>query len=253
MKTKKIAYTGVMTALVFLATFLFQIRVPFTNGYIHLGDSMIIIAAVLLGWKYGGFASGVGSMLSDLALGCVGWALPTLIIKTIMGVLIGYAVHQQKNKRSLIILSSIATLLWIGFNTFLKQLLNAHITPDSIHLVEDISGVDSMEQLIALTDKVQVQLFASSIAIPLIFVLIVLFLRQVIPSKLKSSYLLSYIVAGIWMVFGYYITYNLLYGNYITPIFSVPLNIVQYALGFIIAEVVLYGLKGRISLSTSIQ
>ena len=35
---------GVFTALVMAATMVIQIPIPATNGYIHLGDSMILIA-----------------------------------------------------------------------------------------------------------------------------------------------------------------------------------------------------------------
>ena len=40
--------------------------VPFTRGYIHLGDSMIFIAAILFGWRVGALAGGLGSALADV-------------------------------------------------------------------------------------------------------------------------------------------------------------------------------------------
>ncbi len=79
----KIIYTGLMTALVLIATLFFKIPVPFTNGYVHLGDSMIFVAAIILGWKGGAFAAGVGSAFADILGGYTHWALPTLIIKAL--------------------------------------------------------------------------------------------------------------------------------------------------------------------------
>ncbi|WP_250160173.1 ECF transporter S component [Caloranaerobacter azorensis] len=83
---KKLTYGGLMIALVFVATAIIpQIPIPFTEGYIHAGDSMIFVAAILLGWKYGAIAGGLGSSLADLYLGYTHWVVPTLIIKGIMG------------------------------------------------------------------------------------------------------------------------------------------------------------------------
>ena len=50
---RKLTLGGLMIALVFVTTFSIKIPVPFTQGYIHGGDSMIFVAAILLGWKYG--------------------------------------------------------------------------------------------------------------------------------------------------------------------------------------------------------
>ena len=81
-KTHRMVLTAIMTALVFIATFSIKIPVPLTQGYIHIGDSMIFIAVLVLGWRYGAFAAGIGSAMADLFGGYPHWILPTLIIKT---------------------------------------------------------------------------------------------------------------------------------------------------------------------------
>ena len=45
--TKDITKIAIMAALVFVATFL--IKIPSLNGYTHIGDSMVIISALILG------------------------------------------------------------------------------------------------------------------------------------------------------------------------------------------------------------
>src|SRR5690554_5335161 len=90
-KTKRLAYTGIMTAIVFIATWTIRIPVPATNGYIHPGDGMVFLAAIVLGWKYGLFAAGMGSMLADIIGGYPHWAVPTLIIKSVMALFVGLA------------------------------------------------------------------------------------------------------------------------------------------------------------------
>ena len=45
---RSITFTAVMAALVFVFTYTFKI--PFVNGYTHIGDSMIFLAIVFLLW-----------------------------------------------------------------------------------------------------------------------------------------------------------------------------------------------------------
>lgn len=86
---KCLVYTALMTALVFVATFTIKVPVPFTNGYIHPGDSMVFLAGLLLGPFYGAFAAGIGSALADLIAGYTFWMIPTLLIKGLMGFVVG--------------------------------------------------------------------------------------------------------------------------------------------------------------------
>ncbi len=84
-----IAMAGVATALVAAATISLQIPIAVINGYFNLGDCIIFIAAVLCGPIVGGIAGGIGSMLADIMLGYAVYALPTLIIKGLEGVICG--------------------------------------------------------------------------------------------------------------------------------------------------------------------
>lgn len=70
------------TALVCICTRVFQFPIPL--GYAHLGNCMILLFAVYFDPWVGAIAGGVGSALADL-LSFPEWALPTLIIKTLMG------------------------------------------------------------------------------------------------------------------------------------------------------------------------
>lgn len=42
------------------------------------------------------------------------------------------------------------------------------------------------------------------------------------------------VVSAIWMIFGYYIAEGILYGNWISPVASIPGNIIQIVVGLII-------------------
>ena len=75
-------------ALICVATLVFKIPIP--GGYAHLGNGFIFLAGALLGGMGGAAAAGIGSALADLLGGWYMWIIPTLIIKSIMGFVIGF-------------------------------------------------------------------------------------------------------------------------------------------------------------------
>jgi uncharacterized membrane protein len=81
MKTKDFALMALFIALVCVATMIVKIPIPQTNGYMNLGDSMVLLAAVTFNPMAAFIAGGVGSALADLFGGYPQWALWTLIIK----------------------------------------------------------------------------------------------------------------------------------------------------------------------------
>jgi uncharacterized membrane protein len=97
-KTTKIILTGLMMAMIVAATMLIVIPVPFGNGYIHLGDAIIFLSVLILGWKHGAVAAGAGSAMADLLLGFAVWAPWTLVIKGIMGAVMGLFIQKAMRK-----------------------------------------------------------------------------------------------------------------------------------------------------------
>ena len=89
---KKLTYGGLMTALVFVGTYLSRVPLASGQAYIHAGDSMIFIAAIFLGWRYGAFAAGVGSALADILLSYSVFAPYTFVIKAIMAIIVARSV-----------------------------------------------------------------------------------------------------------------------------------------------------------------
>lgn len=80
---KNVVLAGLMAAMICLATTFLHIDVG-TSGYIHLGDAIIYLAAVLLPAPYAVAAASVGGVLADVFSGAAMWALPTAIIKAVM-------------------------------------------------------------------------------------------------------------------------------------------------------------------------
>ncbi len=92
--------TGLFCALVTVCTMLYM-PIPATNGYVNLGDSMVMLAGLFFGPWTGAVAGGVGAALADVYLGYAHWALPTLLIKGLEGLLVGLIAYRvlRKNKR----------------------------------------------------------------------------------------------------------------------------------------------------------
>lgn len=98
-KTNRLVLTALMICLVMLATFAIRVPSPFTQGYIHLGDSMIFLAVLLLGKKGGAVAGGLGSAMADMIAGYAVYAPWTFIIKGIMGFIMGWFIEASSKSK----------------------------------------------------------------------------------------------------------------------------------------------------------
>ncbi|MFN3336042.1 MAG: ECF transporter S component [Thermomicrobium sp.] len=83
-----IALSGVMIAVVFVATRFIQVPIP--SGYIHLGDIAIYTGAFLFGPIVGGISGAFGPMLADLTSGYGQYAPATLLLHGLQGLLAGW-------------------------------------------------------------------------------------------------------------------------------------------------------------------
>ena len=88
-KTNKLVMTALMMCMIIVLTMFVKVPIPLTQGYVHLGDAMIFISVMLLGWKYGAAATAVGSAMADIFCGVTMWAPWTLVIKFIMAMIMG--------------------------------------------------------------------------------------------------------------------------------------------------------------------
>ncbi|MBQ7793184.1 MAG: ECF transporter S component [Clostridia bacterium] len=84
--TKKIVTASMLAALVCVATMIIKIPSPL-NGYINLGDCIVLLAGWLLSPFYGFLAAGTGSALADIFSGYIAYAPATFVIKGLMAVI----------------------------------------------------------------------------------------------------------------------------------------------------------------------
>lgn len=83
-KLKYLTMTGVMAALITIMTaYMCHIPIGVNGGYIHFGDSIIYLTAVLLPTPYAMAAAAIGGGLADLLTAPM-WAPATVIIKMLL-------------------------------------------------------------------------------------------------------------------------------------------------------------------------
>ena len=72
-------------AIAVMTAYLLHIPIP-TGGYIHLGDTLIYLAACLLPMPYAVMAAVIGEGLADLLTAPL-WVVPTVLIKAMVALL----------------------------------------------------------------------------------------------------------------------------------------------------------------------
>lgn len=84
-KIRKIVIAALLAALTCVATMIIKIPTP-TDGYINLGDVLVLYSAYILGPVWGALAAGIGSAMADVISGYMTYAPATLIIKAAVAV-----------------------------------------------------------------------------------------------------------------------------------------------------------------------
>lgn len=94
-----ICLAGLMAAVITVCTAFLSIRTGFGEGYIHFGDSMVYLAACILG-PYGFISAAIGGALADILAGAAVWAIPTAIIKILNCIPFVVAMHFYRKKKA---------------------------------------------------------------------------------------------------------------------------------------------------------
>ncbi len=94
----KIAVTGLMAALSYVAFTYIQIPIPVPGGdtvALHVGNAFCVLAALLLGGVYGGLAGSLGMTIADLMNPVYVTSAPkTFILKFLIGLIAGFIAHK---------------------------------------------------------------------------------------------------------------------------------------------------------------
>lgn len=100
-KAQDIVQVALMAAMTYIATAV--INIPsgvIVKGVVHLGDSMVFLAAILLGKKKGFLSAAIGMCMFDLLSPYVIWAPFTFVIKGMMAYIAASIAYRKGYKGS---------------------------------------------------------------------------------------------------------------------------------------------------------
>jgi len=109
----QIALIVVMSALVAVGTLIVRIPNPM-GGYFNVGDVMIFVAALTFGPLVGGAAGGLGSAIADI-IGFPLFAVPTLVIKGLEGLIAGLIANRKSVYRDIFAIVAAGAEMIIGY------------------------------------------------------------------------------------------------------------------------------------------
>lgn len=135
-KTLRIAVTGLMAALAYIAFTFLQIKIPTPGGTtsFHLGNTFCVLAALLLGGVPGGIAGAVGMGIGDLLDPTYVVVAPkTFLLKFGIGVITGLVAHkifhiQKLEGKKLVIGVVVSTFAGLLFNVIAEPLFSYFYT-----------------------------------------------------------------------------------------------------------------------------
>ncbi len=233
--SKTVAATAVFTAFVAAATSVFSVYIPATTGYFNVGEIMVYTAALLMGPYVGGFAGGVGSMLSDLSLGYPYYAPGTLLIKGAEGFIVGYLANKtfagitKKSWRALTVAIGLAFATALGY-IGISFLSGSHPVT--------LGGAWYLPALTTVFDVPQ----AFWVGVSAMAFLAILFFGWRAETKSGLS-VLSVLVGGSEMVLGYFTYESFILRliapasivSMLAPAAEVPVNVAQVLVGLLIS------------------
>ena len=114
----QLSLMAVMSALVTAGTLIVRIPNPM-GGYFNLGDVMIFVAALTFNPLIGGVAGGLGSAIADI-IGFPLFAIPTLVIKGLEGLLASLITNKKNVYRDILAVVVAGAEMVIGY--FLVEL-----------------------------------------------------------------------------------------------------------------------------------
>ncbi len=158
-KTSRLVLSAMLMCLIMIAILFVRIPIPFTQGYVHLGDAVALLAVLVLGWKYGALTAAIGAMMGDIVGGFAAWAPWTFVIKGVTALILGIALNMVYKK------------------------------------------------------------------------------ENVTKGKVLAVEIIAMVIAGAFMVVGYYAAEGIMYGNWVVPLAGIPWNIGQFAIGMVLAIV----------------
>lgn len=100
--THNLVLFALFIAMTVVMTLIIRIPIPFAQGYVNIGDSILLLAGILMGPAGGFWIGGIGSALADLFTGYSFYAPITFLVKGIEGLLCGWLFINLPSSKPLI-------------------------------------------------------------------------------------------------------------------------------------------------------
>lgn len=109
--------TALFAAIITVMT-AYVLHIPVGNGYIHLGDSFIFLAACLLPTPYAAIAGAVGAGLADALSGVPIWVPASVIIKALITLAFTNKTKKIINLRNIIAIVAAIAVTCVGYYVY---------------------------------------------------------------------------------------------------------------------------------------
>lgn len=124
---KLMCVSGVFMAFVFVVTA--YLHIPTNNGYIHVGDGLIYLAACILPLPYAIAVGAGGAFLADCLTGYIVWAPASVIIKTVTVLLFSSKDKKMMSARNYFALIPAAIICAGGYYLYEALLYKNFVSP----------------------------------------------------------------------------------------------------------------------------
>ena len=145
--TQKIVLAAMLASLTCVATMIIKIPSPL-QGYLNLGDCIVLLSGWLLSPAYGFLAAGLGSALADLFSGYLVYAPATFAIKGIMALIAFFGfrmLHKRIGQLASHIISGAVAEIWMVAGYFIFEGFLYGFAPSVVNIpangVQGVAGL----------------------------------------------------------------------------------------------------------------
>ncbi len=163
-KPRKIVMTALVAALTCVATMIIKIPSPL-NGYINLGDAIVLIAGWIFSPLYAFLSAAIGSALADMFSGYFIYAPVTFVVKGLMALVAFYGFKILRRTLGGLpsrIISSVCAEIVMILGYFVFEGLLYGFVPSMANIpangVQGVAGIIIGITLIKVLEKNQIKL-----------------------------------------------------------------------------------------------
>lgn len=126
---RDIALVGLLSAFTVMCICILRVPGPGGNVYFHLGETVMLSSAVLLGGRKGAFIGAVAGSLADLLLGAALWAPFSFFIHGAKGFIVGSLSNGGTNRRDVAAMLAGEVIMVLGYTLLAGLLYGSAVMP----------------------------------------------------------------------------------------------------------------------------